>query len=309
MEKTEDASDLAGEASWGRTADLVIVDLEAPGAADAVLALATSARGGTVSLLLIGDRLPGELIGRLVALPRADFLRRPIERTELLLRVRALLRAHEETVHRVRSVPGAAPLTGDQRFELLDRLARAVEYKDDDTGEHPRRVGRIASRTALALGLPDALAELIELAAPLHDVGKIAIPDAILLKPNDLDVWEAELMRSHTVVGRQLLAGSDSPVLQMAEGIAFSHHERWDGRGYPVGLRRGSIPIPARIAAVADAYDAMSFDRPYREALPPELVEAEIRMGAGRQYDPTVVEAFLEEALPRLRREGLRRTA
>lgn len=309
MEKTEDASDLVGEASWGRTADLVIVDLEAPNAADAVLTLAASAHGGAVSLLLIGDRLPGELSGRLLALPRADFLRRPIERSELLLRVRTLLRAHGDADRRIRSVPETAPLPGDQRFELLERLARAVEYKDDDTGEHPRRVGRIASRIALALGLSHELAELIELAAPLHDVGKIAIPDAILLKPDDLDVWEAELMRSHTIVGRQLLAGSDSPVLQMAEGIAFSHHERWDGRGYPVGLRRGSIPIPARIVAVADAYDAMRFDRPYREALPPELVEAEIRMGAGRQYDPTVVEAFLDEALPRLRREGLRRTA
>lgn len=295
--------------------DLVIVDLAVPGAAEAALRLAETTEAEPPSILLIGTALPDSLAGRLLALPRADFLRTPLDDTELLLRVRTLLRIrwlharvdrHAEGEDRYRRE--VSELEG-QRFELLDRLARAVEYKDDETGEHPWRVGRISAHVALAIGLPADLAELVELAAPLHDIGKIAIPDEILLKPGHLEVWEAELMRSHTVVGQRLLAGSRSPILQMAEGIAASHHERWDGTGYPAGLLRGSIPIAARIVALADTYDAMSFDRPYRDALPRDRVLAEIRRESGAQFDPRVVEAFMEEALPRIEAEGLRRTA
>lgn len=313
LQTARDGSDLFPRAPR-RSSDLVIADLRSPGATKTVLKLAETAEAEPFSVLFVGDEVPEALAGRMLSLPRADFLRTPIQGTELLLRVRTLLRIrwlharvdrHADAESHFREVSSSL---ADQRLELLERLARAVEYKDDETGDHPRRIGRIASRTALALGLPEELAELIELAAPLHDIGKIAIPDAILLKPNELEVWEAELMRSHTVVGRQLLEGSDSPVLQMAEGIAFSHHERWDGRGYPVGLHQGSIPIPARITAVADAYDAMSFDRPYRDALPPQRVVERIEVEAGHQFDPSVVEAFLEEALPRIRREGLRLT-
>lgn len=297
-----------------RTTDLVILDLAAAGAAEAAARIAREEEDPP-SVLFIGEEIPPELSSPILGFPRGDFVRAPADLAELLLRVRNLLRIrwlgarvdrHAEGESRFRL---ATSRLEDQRLELLDRLARAVEYKDDETGEHPWRVGRVSARIAAALGLPNDLAELIELAAPLHDVGKIAIPDAVLLKPGKLEVWESELVRSHTIVGRQLLAGSDSPVLQMAEAIAMSHHERWDGRGYPTGLLRGSIPIPARIVALADAYDAMSFDRPYRDALPRERVIEELRQGAGRHYDPTVVQAFLEEALARIEREGLRRTA
>lgn len=293
--------------------DLVILDLSLPGAADAALRLDRSP--DPPALLFVGSDIPSALSGPILGFPHGDFLRAPVDPTELLLRVRSLLRQrwqharmeqHAEGEGRFRLVTSRLER---QRLELLDRLARAVEYKDDETGEHPWRVGRISARIAVALGLPEELAEMLELAAPLHDIGKIAVPDAVLLKPGELAVWEGELLRSHTVVGGQLLAGSASPVLQMAEAIALSHHERWDGRGYPAGLLRGSITLPARIVAVADAYDAMSFDRLYRDALPPVRVVEEIRAGAGQGYDPRVVDALLEEALPRIASEGLSRTA
>lgn len=299
-----------------RPTDLVIVDLAAPTAAEAVDRLAREEEiQDPPSVLFIGEEIPEALSGRILGLPRGDFLRAPLDATELLLRVRNLLRVRWLNARIDRHANGesrfrrAASALERQRLELLQRLARAVEFKDDETGKHPWRVGRVSAGIAAALGLPEDLAELVELAAPLHDVGKIAIPDAILLKPGGLDLWEGELMRSHTIVGKQLLAGSESPILQMAEAIALSHHERWDGGGYPSGLLRGSIPIPARIVAVADAYDAMSFDRPYRDAWPPERVAEELRRGAGHQFDPRVVEAFLGEALPRIEREGLLRSA
>lgn len=296
-----------------RPSDLVILDVAAPGALEAADRVWRTA--DPPSVLFVGEEIPSALSGPILGFSLGDFLRRPVDPAELLIRVHRLLRSrrldarldrHAEGADRLRL---AASRLERQRLELLDRLARAVEYKDDETGEHPWRVGRVSARIAAALGLPDELSELIELAAPLHDVGKIAIPDAVLLKPDKLQVWERELMRSHTLAGAQLLSGTASPVLQMAEAIALSHHERWDGRGYPSGLLRGSIPIPARIVAVADAYDAMSFDRPYRDALSRDRVVDEIRSSAGRRYDPRIVDAFLDEALPRVEREGLRRTA
>jgi putative nucleotidyltransferase with HDIG domain len=179
------------------------------------------------------------------------------------------------------------------RAETLQRLALAAEYRDDDTSQHTERVGATAAQIASELGLDSEQVELVREAAPLHDVGKLAIPDTILLKPGRLTQAEYEVMKTHAMLGARLLSGSSSPVLQMGAVIAASHHERWDGAGYPAGLAGEAIPLVGRIVAVADVFDALTHDRPYKSLWPVEQAIAELRRGAGSQFDPRVVDAFL----------------
>lgn len=176
--------------------------------------------------------------------------------------------------------------------ELLDRLTLVAEYRDDDTRQHAWRIGRTCALLAQGLGLPKQQIELIKHAAPLHDIGKIGVPDAILLKPGKLFDPELELSMLHTTIGAEILAGSQSPLLQLAEQIALTHHERWDGRGYPQGLRGEHIPLPGRLVAVADVFDALTHERPYKEAWPVREALTEILSQAGEQFDPKVVAVF-----------------
>jgi PAS domain S-box-containing protein/putative nucleotidyltransferase with HDIG domain len=180
----------------------------------------------------------------------------------------------------------------DAHLETLVRLAAAAEYRDDDTGQHTRRVGDLAFQLAEKLGLPKEDARLIRLAAPLHDVGKIAISDAVLLKPAKLTSEEFEQIKRHTTLGAEMLAGGAFPLLATAEEIALTHHERWDGRGYPSGLAATDIPIAGRIVAVADVFDALTHSRPYKSAWTRDAALAEIDRERGGQFDPDVVDAF-----------------
>ena len=159
---------------------------------------------------------------------------------------------------------------------------------------HSRRVGRTAARIAARLGLSPRFIELVREAAPLHDIGKLAIPAEICAKPGPLTPRERAIMRMHTERGARILAQSDDPMLQMAATVARSHHERWDGTGYPDGLAGWEIPLCARIVAVADVFDALTHDRPYKEAWPVGRAIAEIRAGTGSQFDPDIVTAFME---------------
>ena len=230
-----------------------------------------------------------------------DFLTKPFDPTEVLLRIRNLLetralherlREHNRTLEaRVRE---RTRELDEARLEALEVLARAAEFRDDDTGEHAQRVGVLAGRIGEALGLGAATVELLERAAPLHDVGKIGIPDQILLKPGSLTPDEWTQMRRHTTIGAAILAGRRSPLLQLAAEIARSHHERWDGRGYPDGLAGEAIPLAARIVAVADAFDAMTHDRPYRPARTEEETWAILEAGAGTQWEARIVRALAE---------------
>ena len=185
----------------------------------------------------------------------------------------------------------------NSRAETLDCLALAAEYRDDNTAQHTSRVGEGAGRLAESLGLPRAFVQRIREAAPLHDVGKIGIPDKLLLKPGPLTADEFEAMKQHTVLGARLLAGSGSAVLQLGEEIALTHHERWDGSGYPYGLAGEAIPISGRIVAVVDTFDAMTSDRPYRSARTVDEALAVIERCSGTHFDPQVTAAFLK--LPR----------
>ena len=178
------------------------------------------------------------------------------------------------------------------RLDTLSRLITAAGYRDDNTYEHTERVGHLAARLARGLGLPDREVWLIRQAAPLHDIGKIAIPDSILLKPGRLTDEEFEVVKTHAVLGARVLARGGSDLLETAETIARHHHERWDGGGYPDGLAGEAIPIAARLVHVADVFDILVHERPYKESWTVEAAALEIAGGAGTQFDPEAVGAF-----------------
>lgn len=191
----------------------------------------------------------------------------------------------------------------EAQLEILERLALAAEFRDDETGQHTQRVGRTAAILARALDLPSEQVKLIQGGAPLHDMGKLGIPDEILRKPGKLTVEEFEVMKTHTTIGAQILSGSRFPILQKAEEIALTHHERWDGAGY-AGLAGERIPLSGRIVALADVFDALTNDRVYRKAMPLEEALAEIELQRGRHFDPEMVDAFLQIIRPLLSEEA-----
>jgi CHASE2 domain-containing sensor protein len=181
----------------------------------------------------------------------------------------------------------------ESQLELIQRLAQAVDTRDTETGEHIQRIGRLSQRLALQIGWSAEDAEILRHASAMHDIGKIGIPDHILLKPGKLDRDEWEVVKAHTTAGAHILADSSNPLVQMARDIAMSHHERWDGSGYPAGLKGEEIPIAARICAVVDVYDALLAKRSYKEAWTAGQALAEIRQGSATHFDPKLVEAFL----------------
>jgi response regulator RpfG family c-di-GMP phosphodiesterase len=215
-------------------------------------------------------------------------LRSLLDRTVLERRARDLESAlAAQTVGRRRDAEAL-------RLETLRRLALAAEYRDDNTREHTERVGALAARLGRRLGLSELAVNHIRHAAPLHDVGKIAIPDSILLKPGRLSAQEFEVVKTHAEAGARVLADADSEVLEVAESIARSHHERWDGSGYPGSLAGADIPLVGRLVHVADVFDILVHERPYKEAVSVEAAAEEITGGAGAQFDPEVVEAFTD---------------
>ncbi len=229
-----------------------------------------------------------------------DYLTKPIDALEVLLRVKNLLRLRfMQSELRLqndqldRKVRERTRELEDTYIEILERLGFATEFRDDNTGAHTSRVGEMAGAIARQLALDPKQVWMIRLAAPLHDLGKVGIPDSILLKAGRLSDDEIEQMQRHTLIGQGILAGSRSELLQVAEEIAVSHHERWDGTGYPHGLAGEDIPLSGRIVAVADVFDALTNSRPYKSAWPVWEAIEEIRALSGKHFDPAVVEAFL----------------
>jgi putative two-component system response regulator len=181
----------------------------------------------------------------------------------------------------------------ETQLEIIHRLGAAVESCDAETGVHIARINLLCRRLSVAIGLTREEAELIGHASAMHDVGKIGIPGDVLLKPAKLDPREWELMQTHTTAGAGILGGSSSPLMRLAESIALTHHERWDGSGYPFGLKREQIPLEGRICAICDVFDALVSKRPYKDAMSVPEAIAEIRRERGRHFDPELVDAFL----------------
>jgi putative two-component system response regulator len=263
----------------------IISELKAPGAWLPILALTADATLETKRTALKTGA--------------TDFLTKPFDPLEVILRVENLLQTR--LLHlRLADVAGLLAeklcqtntALEQSHAELIRRLSLAAEFKDDSTGLHTRRVGDLTAKLSRELGLTDYEVGLIAVAAPLHDVGKIAIPESILTKTSKLTDSEFAIMKTHTTIGAGLLAGIDYPPLKRATTIALYHHERWDGTGYE-GLKGNVIPLAARIVAVADVFDVLIHDRPYKRAWSVEDAVSEIRRQAGSHFDPQVVEAFV----------------
>jgi len=236
-----------------------------------------------------------------------DFLHKPFDRVEALTRIRNMLEVrllHNEVRDQNRlleeAVRARTKELRETRLEVIRRLGRAAEYRDNETGMHIIRMSLSASLLGRAIGLSAAECELILNASPMHDIGKIGIPDRVLLKPGPLEESEWKIMKRHPAIGAELLAGGSSELMQMAETIALCHHEKWDGSGYPRGLVGTAIPLAARIVAVCDVFDALLSRRPYKEPWTVDEALAELERCAGSHLDPALVTKFrtiLEEVL------------
>ncbi|HEY8166721.1 MAG TPA: HD domain-containing phosphohydrolase [Gemmatimonadaceae bacterium] len=283
--------------------DLVLLDLHMPNR-DGFQVLedlgpAINNGGYFPVLMLTGDASVEAKRGAL-SLGAKDFLAKPFDATEVMLRIRNLLETrflylsleNQNSVLETRVEARTRELM-DSQIEILERLARAAEIRDDDTGRHTQRVGQLSSNIGNALGLPGRSVELLRRVAPLHDVGKIGIPDSILRKPGTLTEDELAVMRTHTLIGAQILSGGQSDLVMVASRIALSHHEWWNGAGYPHGISGDQIPIEARIVAVADVFDAVTHSRPYRAAWPMDVALRELERKSGSHFDPDVIKALL----------------
>ena len=289
--------------------DLILLDVMMPGMDGFAVAGKLKLDPVTKAIPIIMVTSLDDRSSRLAALNMGaeEFLTKPIDRAELWVRVRNLLRLKrysdflvehsrllEEQVHE-----RSAKLTESYR-DTIATLNRVSAYRDEETGNHVRRISHYCVELARALGLSSDFVDCIEYASPMHDVGKIAIPDAILQKPGPLTPDEWVVMRTHAALGAKMLEGADSPYLVMGREIAMSHHERFDGSGYPRGLAGDAIPLSARLMGVADVYDALRSQRPYKPAMDHDTALRIMSKGDGRtmpiHFDPQVLAAFLAAA-------------
>lgn len=283
--------------------DLLVLDLNMPHLDGFAVLRQLAPRvppGAYFPILVITAEITPEAKHEALQAGAKDFLTKPIDNTEVLLRIRNLLTTRH-LLTRLQSFNQGLEERVNRRtleleqaqLEILERLALAAEYRDDETGEHTLRVGRLAAMLAEHLGWSSTQVDLLRKAAPLHDLGKIGIPDKLLLNTGKFTPEDCEEMKQHVTIGARILSGSRNPLLQLAEVIALTHHERWDGTGY-MKLNKEEIPMPGRIVTVADVFDALTHKRPYKEAWPIERARDEIAAKAGIQFDPQVVEVFLK---------------
>ncbi len=230
-----------------------------------------------------------------------DFLNKPFDRWEVLTRIRNMLEVRllhnqvrdqnkqleEKVLERTREIE-------ETRLEIIRRLGRAAEYRDNETGNHIIRMSKYSELLAQAAGFDTEQCNLILNASPMHDIGKIGIPDRVLLKPGKLDAEEWAVMQTHVAIGAEILSGHHSELMNMARDIALSHHEKWDGSGYPKGLAGEGIPVVGRIVALSDVFDALTSERPYKKAWSVEDAVAEIQRSRGSHFDPGLTDLFVE---------------
>ncbi len=281
--------------------DLILLDLRMPhlDGFQVMQQLSLIERDNYLPILVLTAETDREVRLRALESGAKDFLIKPLDRVEVLTRISnmlevRLLQNNLRDQNRIldEKVEARTRELRDTQLEIVQRLGSAAEYRDDETGAHIKRLSLFAVVLGKAVGLDETDIEILENAIPMHDVGKIGIPDSVLLKPGKLDDAEWETMRSHATIGASVLAGSSSYLLISAQAIARSHHEKWDGSGYPSGLVGAEITYLARICAICDVYDALTSDRPYKTAWSTEDAAAEIEKSAGSHFDPDLVQAF-----------------
>lgn len=282
--------------------DLLIVDYMMPGlnGIDFITQLRAAPGRAEMPILMVTANPDKKVLYRALEAGATDFLHKPLDTAELNARVRNMLairRSHLALAGRAaelaEEVRKATAEILERERETIARLARAAEYRDPETGAHILRMAHVSRIVTEELTGDAAFAQRIFEAAPMHDVGKLGTPDHILLKPGKLTPDEFAIMKGHAEIGWSILKGSASPILQFAAEIARSHHEKFDGSGYPQGLAGEAIPLAGRIVAVADVFDALTSARPYKPAWEKERAIAYMREGAGRHFDPACVAAFL----------------
>jgi len=229
-----------------------------------------------------------------------DFLRKPCNPAIVLQRVHIHLQLHNQNLALENKVRARTRELEETRIEIIRRLGRAAEYRDNETGMHVIRMSQACQRLALAAGVSAFQAELLSLAAPMHDIGKIGIPDQILLKPGPLSEEEWRMMRRHPLIGAEIIGDHESELLVTARNVALTHHEKWDGSGYPRGLVGEDIPLEGRIAAICDVFDALTSERPYKKAWTQESAIDFILRKSGRYFEPRLASRFAE-LLPEIR--------
>jgi putative two-component system response regulator len=223
-----------------------------------------------------------------------DYVCKPFVPSLVRSRVRTHVALRRQSISLEALVSARTAELVETRLQIIQRLGRAAEYRDNETGMHVLRMSHIARLLALQLGMGEEFAELILQAAPMHDIGKIGIPDRVLLKPGKLDAEEWEIMKRHTTIGAEIIGDHPSELLRTAHTVALSHHERWDGSGYPHGLAADAIPEVARVVAVADVFDALLSNRPYKRAWSTEDTVSHVKSESGRHFDPRAANALLE---------------
>jgi putative two-component system response regulator len=281
--------------------DLLLLDIRMPhlDGFDVMQQLQSQITNDYLPILVLTAELTSETRSKALSNGAKDFLTKPFDREEVLLRIRNILEVrilHNQIRQQNENLEDAVKKRTqeleDSRLEIIQRLGVAAMYKDNETGNHVLRMSKFSQLLAKAAGLSDELADIILYTAPMHDIGKIGIPDRVLLKPGKLDAEEWEIMQSHVTIGGEILSGSDSELMVTARNIALSHHEKWDGSGYPNGTSGEDIPIEGRICAICDVFDALTSERPYKEAWPLEKAINLIREESGRHFDPTLTILF-----------------
>lgn len=293
-----------------RPVDVVITDIKMPGM-DGIELLRRIKETHEVDVIVMTGFIEDFTYERIIELGASDFIGKPFRNKELIVRLKRVLRersllAKQRKTHQ-RMVEYSENLSISNKqlrqanrevqeayLDTINRLAIAAEYRDEETGDHIIRMSRYSAMIGERLGLSEAALNNLRYASPMHDVGKIGIPDMILLKPGKLTADEFEIMKTHTTIGADILSNSRAEILQYAEEIALSHHERWDGTGYPRGLAGEAIPIMGRIVGIADVFDALTSDRPYKDAYPLEVALEILKRERGRHFDPRVVDAFMD---------------
>lgn len=282
--------------------DLLLLDLKMPNLDGfQVLEQLSQVKGDDyLSVVAITAQDDQEYRLRALKMGAKDFITKPFDHAEILIRIRNMLemrllhkKVKEHSHHLEDKVRERTKEIEKLQIELVQRLVLAAEFRDNDTGNHISRISKYTYALAKAIGLDDKQCSLLYHASAMHDIGKIGIPDEILLKPGSLSPEEWEKMKTHTLKGVDILAGSTFEMIQMAEEIALTHHERWDGSGYPQGLIGEEIPLAGRITAICDVFDALISDRPYKKAWTVEKAIKQIIIESGTHFDPDLVEVFI----------------